>query len=305
MLYGGRAEPQGFSFFTAVKISTTRIHKNTKNMKKFTSKRFEGIVTMTGVCLLFVTTILCASCVTGKNRKVADANPVPEGFEEFAECEAHYRVFAAMPDSVHRFKIKALMTAYIDTARNTLSPKTTFLLVHSSGKTLRIECREPLMDVDSFRTFVNSNHARHNNIVVPLENKYDIEVQGDEYNLSNLDDLNLPFAFLDVSFKGYPSLLVRRDSYGGCSYYDVYGIMSDTLKKVYYEPYCRFKTATGSWMLGYGTNIDYKKKEIIIPSLAPESCSDCGTFINDCYVLDSITDQFVWHVETEGYDVCE
>lgn len=237
------------------------------------------------------------------NQPEEKAYSIPHGFEDFDGLIKRYNIFASCADSVHHFEIKALMTAYIDTIKNMLIPTTTFILKHSSGQTLTVTSNLALMETEEFSKFVNSHASIHNDTIIELVDTFDILVKGDEYNLSELD---LPFAFLDVSFKGYKSLLVRKETYSPCVYYDVYSIiMSDSIYKVTFEPYNQFKTATNEWMLGYGTNINYKKKEIRIPSLREGSCSDYGTFVYNCYVLDRGGRKFIKHQETKDYDCCE
>ena len=244
-----------------------------------------------GYCFFIM--LLITSCFYNKQ----DEYTIPQGFEEFTDCKAHYRVFASLPDTVYNIMIKALMTAYFDTVNNRLLPTTTYIIKHSSGDSIKIVTNDKLIDLEDFRSFVNSHTQRYNDTIISLVKDYEIKPQGHEYNLSNLVD---PFCFLDVSFKGYPSLLVRRID-GPCSYYSVYGIMSDNMRKVSSPPYNQFKTATSNWLLGYGTNIDYNKKEIIVPSLGPGSCSDFGVFIYDCYALNNKTDSFTHHRKTQQY----
>ena len=255
-----------------------------------------------GLLLIILVVGLISCGDVKKNQPEVNAYSIPHGYEDFDGLIKRYNVFASCADSVHHFEIKALMTAYIDTIKNMLIPRTTFILKHSSGKSLIITTNHRLMDTEEFRKFVNSHSSIHNDTIVELVDTFDIIVKGDEYNLSELD---MPFAFLDVSFKGYKSLLVRKETNSPCVFFDVYSIVSDSIHKVTFEPYNQFKTATNEWMLGYGTSINYKKKEIRIPSLKQGSCSDYGTFIYDCYVLDRYDSRFSKHQETVNYDFCE
>ena len=247
--------------------------------------------------VLLITVLSYSSC---GNESPNEERTTPEEFSEFADCKAHYRVFAACPDSICHVKIKALMTAYIDTVNNLLYPQTTYLLKHSSGETIKIETKKSLLSLEEFRYFVNSHTSTYNDTVLVLTNSFVIQT-GDEYNLS---DLNAEFCFMDVGFRGYPSLLIKRKPTCHCFYYDVYSIASKAMSKVDFPPYNEFKTATSCWMLGYGTNINYARKEIIVPSLGENSCSDFGTLVYDCYKLDEETEKFVHHRKTESYDIC-
>lgn len=182
-----------------------------------------GSLVMSGICgliALFIILFSATAMLSCKNGS-KDVYKIPDGFEDFAECEAHYRVFAECTDSVHQFNIKALMTAFIDTDTTTgrMSANTTYILTHVSGGKVVIETNDQLLGASEFRNFVNSHHGRYNDTIIPISNKYDI-TGFTRYNLSYLD---LPFAFMDVSFKGYPSLLVRRTN-GACKYYDVFWV---------------------------------------------------------------------------------
>ena len=84
-------------------------------------------------------------------------------------------------------------------------------------------------------------------------------------------------------------------------YFDVYGITPSGFKKVEFEPYDQFKTTVNSWMLGCGTIIDYKKKQIIVPYLGVNSCSDHGTFIDEIYTYDPKSDTFKHRTERKHY----
>lgn len=230
---------------------------------------------------------------------------LPSGYdifqnEEISQCR--YKVFATYPDSVNGFKIRALMVAYIDTAENQLEPTTVFILRHRSGATFKVDTkRYPLLDVEDFRNFVNNNKRKYNDTIVTLRYNCAIDNKREELNLNEID--GMPFVFLDVSFKNYPSLLIWSGSETNhCSYYDVYGFTQNEIHKVNFMPYTEFKTQTNEYMLGYGTNINYKKKEIIIPSLEVGSCACHGSIINDHYVLSLSQDKFVHHRTFNKYE---
>ena len=248
-----------------------------------------------------------SSCVERDNNNVErDEYALPVGYEMFQDEEisrCRYRVFAAYPDSVNGFEIKALMVAYIDTLKNQLDPTTVFILKHRGGETLRVETkRQPLLNVNEFRDFVNNNMETCNDTIVTSRYNCSIKDKKEAFNLNKID--GMPFIFLDVSFKNYPSLLIRRGGEGdNCAYYDVYGLNQNEIHKVDFKPYTEFKTQTSEWMIGYGTNIDYKKKEITVPSLAPGACACHGTIIYDHYKLDSSQEKFVHHRSSKKYEL--
>lgn len=256
--------------------------------------------------ILVLACIISVNCMgdndTQTKSRVSD---YPKGFEDFESVypNAKYKVFATYPDSIYDFDIKALMIAYIDTINKKLDPTTTFILKHRSGWEKTIETKEySLMNFEDFRNFVNKSIER--DTIITLSYNCHIPTQ----NWVNISEISgKPFVFMDVSFKGYPSLLIESKRFqDNCfkdyKHYDVYGFVSGTVKRVNYEPYTSFKTATAEWMLGYGTNLDYTKKEIIVPSLKEGSCSDYGEFIYDHYILDESSQRFTHTQSSSSYD---
>jgi hypothetical protein len=123
-------------------------------------------------------------------------------------------------------------------------------------------------------------------------------------NLAKCQDL--PFFLLDVTFSGHPSLLVKRPGDGHCQSFTVCGLREDgNVNVVDFPPYDTFKTATGSWMVGSGTIIDYDKKQIRNTSLEPGSCADYGAIIHDTYTMNPATREFKYTRSKDKYDFNE
>jgi hypothetical protein len=123
-------------------------------------------------------------------------------------------------------------------------------------------------------------------------------------NLAKCQDL--PFFLLDVTFSGHPSLLVKQPGDGPCQYFTVCGLREDdNVNVVDFPPYDEFKTATGSWMVGSGTIIDYDKKQIRNTSVEPGSCADYGAIIHDTYTMNSSTRELEHTRSEEKYDFNE
>ncbi len=242
----------------------------------------------------------------GKDNGIVTSE-VPKGFEEFNSSwfvKCQYRVFATYADSLYHFKIKAMMIGYLNEKNSTIDAKTIFIFKHSSGDSIKSRMMDfPLLSYESFKSFYDSNYKPHNDTIINLN--YECVIHPEKsYNINKLQCE--PFAFLDVNFNDAPALLVNRSDFSTpCQYFDVYGYNNNGVYKVEFAPFDAFKTQTNSWCLGYGTNIDYEKKEIIVPSLSPNSCSDFGIMINDHYILDENEQQFKHKRITEKYDFCE
>lgn len=148
--------------------------------------------------------------------------------------------------------------------------------------------------------FVNSHPGQRRDTIVALDYVCDLRDHGPAFNIWELRDK--PFVFLDVNFDNHPALLIKRSSEDtACQYFNVYGFTETKREKVDFAPFNEFKTQINSWTEGYGTNIDYKKKEIIVPSADKDCCACHGTWIFDHYVLDEKTQTFVHQREKRKY----
>lgn len=242
---------------------------------------------------------------------------IPEGFEEFAHFKNFdCRAFATYPDSVHGFAVKAITVANVDTATNELYTWSYFSLTHRSGWSTEIHDQHYSSISD--KEFKQLIKAGKTDTIVPLD--YICEIAPcDYFSIADLSRFGQKFAFVDVSFKGYPSLIIEKHvdlddpRYHGTGYqhgykkYEVYGFASGTVKLVDFEPYNQFKNMRSESVLGEdGTYIDYKNKVIIVPTMAANSCSDFGAFVNLHYKLEETTQQFVLSADTtQRYDFCE
>lgn len=305
------------SDFSTIKDSLLEKHKQATDfilskLPKAPQKKKKGVFAAVFCSLLLISafgTILrtCTESYLNSNPQTKSRERIlPKGFEDFESVysNAEYRVFATYPDSIYGFDIKALMIAYIDTINKKLDSRTTFILKHRSGWSKSIETKKySLLDLNDFRAFVNGS-AKKDTIITLL---YDCNILAKKsFNISEIS--GRPFVFMDVSFKGYPSLLIESkryqdEIYKDFRFYDVYGFASGKVSFVNFAPYNSFKTATHEWMLGSGTNIDYVKKEIIVPSLKDGSCSDCGEFIYDHYILDESSHKFTHFQSSSKYGI--
>lgn len=262
--------------------------------------------------LLFLTYFLILRVYLHRTAETGEEGLPPEPLQSFASEEfeefrgtrlanANYRVFATYADEVYHFQISAMMTAYIDNENKRLDATTVFVIKHASGKTFRVGTKlHPLMEYEAFRNFVNSHPGQRRDTIVALDYVCDLRDHGPAFNIWELRDK--PFVFLDVNFDNHPALLIKQSSEStACQYFNVYGFTKTKIEKVDFAPFNEFKTQINSWTEGYGTNIDYKKKEIIVPSADKDCCACHGTWIFDHYVLDEKTQTFVHHREKRKY----
>lgn len=250
--------------------------------------------------------IILAVCITcrlsdSNREETVEPNPFFAEFSKYRGYGAKFRAGAEI-DTLN-FHIKALTTAFFDSTRYT--PQTTYIIKHQvSGDSLVINTNDaPLLSHLEFSEFYRNNKDKNkaDTILSPsFFEKFCIESTG-KVNVESFQ--HLPFVFMDVSFKGYPALLVRQnvDDRYLCRY-RVYGIRKDGFHLVDFEPYLSIKNSVNSWCSGGSTEFDYDKKTITVRSLSPDSCSDYGTFIIQIYTLNPDTDRFVLNQIENEYD---
>lgn len=227
-----------------------------------------------------------------------------KSFENFPEYASKYRVGLKIDSVMFNFQIKAMMAARFDSIH--FSSSTIYVLKHTSGDSIVIKTPDvPLLTHEQFSSFyqANKDSLSADTLISPdFVNKFFIHPSGKIY-IEQIE--NLPFAFMDVNFNGYPALLVRKplDSYKNDYYkFDVYGISKSGFKEVNFEPYNMIKNRTDEWCYGGSTEFDYEKKTITIHSLGPESCSDYGTVITQIYILNTSTEKFDTKTFRQKYD---
>ena len=223
----------------------------------------------------------------------------PAGFECFTGYNDDYYVYAI--DTLYGFTIRAQVLQhnpddYCDVYYYYSGPVTKYVIEHKSGWKKTYTTRGIAVNNAKYYKFIGTGHPR--DTIMPLDFELEIKVDKGEFNLSELE--NRSFFFFDVDFSGRPSLVIR-DTEQGDPYYDVYSCSDDTVSLHSVLP--QVKVAYGHYFRGYGTNFDYTKKEIVMPSMAPGSCSDYGECIRDYYAIDKQDNKLkLMRTEKKSYD---
>lgn len=223
----------------------------------------------------------------------------PAGFECFTGNNDDYYVYAV--DTLYGFTIRAQVLErnpydYCDIFYYYLGPVTKYVIEHKSGWEKTYTTRGIAVNNAKYYKFIGSGRSR--DTIMPLDFNLEIKVDKGEYNLSELE--NRSFFFFDVDFSGHPSLVIRSTEQGD-PYYDVYSYTDDKVSLHSILP--QVKVAYGHSFRGYGTNFDFTKKEIVMPSMAPFSCSDYGEYIRDYYSIDKQDNKLkLIRTEKRSYD---
>ena len=269
------------------------------------------------LCCFVIIICLFTQCVEKEtNQETAEQETFFSDFLAYGDINKRFRVGAEL-DTLN-VRIKAFTTATFDSVR--YCPQTLYVITYQSEdslvrdtgdgakKTIVVDAGggAPLLSYAKFVKFYNDNKelGRADTIVSPsVLEKFFIKKK-DRKKVDVESFMELPFVFMDVSFKGYPSLLVREGGYRDIQYYKTYGISKTGFKLVKFEPYNSIKSRAGTWMFGGSTEFDYDKNSITVHTIAEGSCSDFGVFIETIYTLDPKTDRFVKKVVRHPYDCC-
>lgn len=195
------------------------------------------------LCCFVIIICLFTQCAEKEtNQETAEQETFFSDFLAYGDINKRFRVGAEL-DTLN-VRIKAFTTATFDSVR--YCPQTLYVITYQSEdslvrdtgdgsrKTIVVDAGNgaPLLSYAKFMKFYNDNKelGRADTIVSSSVLEKFLKVDVESF-------MELPFVFMDVGSKGYPSLLVR----GGKQYYKVYGINEIGFELENFESYSSIK----------------------------------------------------------------